>query len=48
MEKYNSIKGIISYLLFQINNKSMNNLIGLLKIDKEIRAYSYFGVKFSA
>ena len=48
MDKYKNIKGILSYLLFQIENKSMNNLINFLKVDSEIRRYSYFGVEFSA
>ena len=48
MDKYKDIKGILSYLLFQIDNKSMNTLLNYLKIDDEIRLYSHFGVEFSA
>lgn len=48
MDKYKEIVGILSFLLFQVNNESMNNLINCLKIDKEIRRYSYFGVEFNA
>lgn len=48
MDKYSSIKGILSYLLFQIENNSMNNLLNGLKKDDEIREYCHFGVEFSA
>lgn len=48
MEKYKEIKGILSYLLFQINNQSMTNLINCLEKDEETRLYSHFGVEFSA
>jgi len=48
MDKYKNIKGILSYLLFQIENKSMKILLNYLKKDEEIRKYSYFGVEFSA
>lgn len=48
MDKYKDIKGILSYLLFQIDNKSMNELLNCLKIDDGIRLYSHFGVEFSA
>jgi hypothetical protein len=48
MDKYKNIKGILSYLLFQIENKSMKILLSYLKKDEEIRKYSYFGVEFSA
>jgi len=48
MDRYKEIKGILSYLLFQIDNKSMDRLLNCLKIDDETRLYSYFGVQFSA